>query len=35
MRLEKHINRFNKDVKNALYSLKWNNMQGFKLLPFS
>ena len=35
MRLEKHINHFNKDMKNGFCSLKWNNMEDLKLFPFS
>lgn len=35
MRLQKHINHFNKDMKNACFSLKWNNMEDLKLFLFS
>lgn len=35
MRLEKHINHFNKDMKNACCLLKWNNMEDLELFPFS
>lgn len=35
MRLEKRIHCFNKDVKNAHCSFKWNYTDDLKLFPFS